>query len=295
MGLTANVLASGSGWRVQDVVCTFGPHDRPFAERHHGVCVAAVTEGTFQYRSTLGSAVLAPGALLLGNDRHAFECRHEHGTGDRCLSFRLTPEFLEGVVAAIPGVRRAVFSAPLLPPQSGLLPIIAAAEAAREDGDTAAFEEVALRLAGAVAAVLAGTKGRPPAPSRRHERQITAALRRIEAQADEPLSLADLAHEAAMSPYHFLRSFRALVGMTPAPVHPAHAAQSCCGASAADGRQHLGDRVCSGLQRSVDVQSSLSAHHGAQSERLSRFIAPVTGKQRGTRQTQRQFVHCILR
>ena len=79
----------------------------------------------------------------------------------------------------------------------------------------AAFEEVALRLAGAVAAVLAGTKGRLPAPSRRHERQITAALRRIEAQADEPLSLADLAHEAAMSPYHFLRSFRALVGMTP--------------------------------------------------------------------------------
>jgi AraC family transcriptional regulator len=76
MALTANVLASGPGWRVQDVVCTFGPHDRPFAERHHGVCVAAVTEGTFQYRSTLGSAVLAPGALLLGNDHHAFECRH---------------------------------------------------------------------------------------------------------------------------------------------------------------------------------------------------------------------------
>jgi AraC family transcriptional regulator len=215
MALTANVLASGAGWRVQDVICTFGPHDRPFAERHHGVCVAAVTEGTFQYRSTLGSAVLAPGALLLGNDRHAFECRHEHGTGDRCLSFHLTPEFLEGVVAAIPGVRRAAFSAPLLPPHPGLLPIIATAEAAREDGDAAAFEEVALRLAGAVATVLAGTKRRTPAPTGRHERRITAALRRIEAQADEPLSLADLAQDAAMSPYHFLRSFRALVGMTP--------------------------------------------------------------------------------
>jgi len=63
--------------------------------------------------------------------------------------------------------------------------------------------------------VLAGTKGWTPATSRRHERQITTALRRIEAQADEPLPLADLAREAAMSPYHFLRSFRALVGMTP--------------------------------------------------------------------------------
>jgi AraC family transcriptional regulator len=215
MALTAHVLASGRGWRVEDVVCTFGPHDRPFAERHDGVCVAAVTGGTFQYRSTLGSAVLAPGALLLGNDHHAFECRHEHGTGDRCLSFQLTPEFLEDVVAAIPGVRRTAFSAPRLPPHPGLLPIIAAAETAREDADAAAFEEVALRLAGAVAAVLAGTKGTGPAPSRGHERRITAALRRIEAHADEPLSLADLAREAAMSPYHFLRSFRAMVGMTP--------------------------------------------------------------------------------
>jgi AraC-like DNA-binding protein len=206
MALTANVLASGAGWRVQDVICTSGPHDRPFAERHQGVCLAAVTQGTFQYRSTLGSAVLAPGALLLGNDHHAFECRHEHGTGDRCLSFRLTPEFLEGVVAAVPGVRRADFSAPRLPPHPALLPIIAVAEAARADGDAAAFEEVVLRLAGAVTAVLAGTNGRAPASSRRHERQITAALRRIEVSADEPLTIADLAHEAAMSPYHFVRS-----------------------------------------------------------------------------------------
>jgi AraC-like DNA-binding protein len=215
MALTANVLASGAGWRVQDVICTFGPHDRPFAERHHGVCLAAVMQGTFQYCSTLGSATLAPGALLLGNDRHAFECRHEHSNGDRCLSFRLTPEFLEGVVAASPGVRRAAFSAPRLPPHPGLLPIIAAAEAAREDSDAAAFEEVVLRLVGAVAAVLAGTNGRAPAPSRRHERQITAALRRIEASADEALTIADLARDAAMSSYHFLRSFRAVVGMTP--------------------------------------------------------------------------------
>ncbi len=215
MALTSHVLASGAGWRVEDVICTFGPHDRPFAERHDGVCVAAVTGGTFQYRSTLGSAVLAPGALLLGNDHHAFECRHEHGTGDRCLSFQLTPEFVEGVVTAVPGVRRIAFSAPRLPPHPLLLPIVAAAEAAREDADVAAFEEVALRLAGAVSAALAASTPRPPAPSRRHERGISAALRRIEAEADEPLPLADLARGAGMSPYHFLRTFRAMVGMTP--------------------------------------------------------------------------------
>ena len=33
--------------------------------------------------------------------------------------------------------------------------------------------------------------------------------------ADEPLPLSELAGVAAMSPYHFLRTFRAVVGMTP--------------------------------------------------------------------------------
>ena len=215
MALASRLLASGSGWRVADAVCSFGPHDRAYEEQHGAVCIAAVTAGTFRYRSTLGSAVLAPGALLLGNDRHCFECGHEHGVGDRCLSFQFTPEFLQGVVAAVPGARRLAFTVPRLPPHPALLPIVAAAEAAREDGDTAEFEELAVRLAGAVSAALAETKRSSRAPSRRDEKRIAAALHRIEAQADEPLALSDLAGAAAMSPYHFLRTFRAVVGMTP--------------------------------------------------------------------------------
>ncbi len=215
MAPASRLLASGSGWRVADAVCSFGPHDRPYEEQHGAACIAAVTAGMFRYRSTLGSAVLAPGALLLGNDRHCFECGHEHGVGDRCLSFQFTPEFLQGVVAAVPGARRLTFTVPRLPPHPALLPIVAAAEAAREDGDTAEFEELAVRLAGAVSTALAETRRSSHAPSRRDEKRIAAALHRIEAQADEPLSLSDLAAEAAMSPYHFLRTFRAVVGMTP--------------------------------------------------------------------------------
>jgi len=84
-----------------------------------------------------------------------------------------------------------------------------------QDGDGAEFEELALRLAGAVYAALAETTRRAAAPSRRDERRISRALRLIEARADEPLSLPDLACAAAMSPYHFLRTFRTVVGMTP--------------------------------------------------------------------------------
>jgi len=215
MALASQLLASGPGWRVEDVVCDCGPHDRPFEERHDDVCVAAVTGGSFQYRSTQGSAVLAPGALLLGNHRHAFECSHEHGVGDRCLAFHFTPAFLEDVIGAVPGARRTAFTVPRLPPLAALLPIVAAAEAAREAGEGAAFEELALRLVGAAAGALAETQARMRAPTRRDQRRIAAALRLIERHAQEPLSLADLAKTAAMSRYHFLRTFRAVVGSTP--------------------------------------------------------------------------------
>jgi AraC family transcriptional regulator len=215
MALTSRLLACGTGWRVEDVVCTAGPHDRPFEERHDGVCIAAVTHGTFRYRSTLGSAVLAPGALLLGNDCHCFECSHDHGVGDRCLSFQFAPEFLETVVGVIPGARRMSFTVPRLPPNAALLPIVAAAEIARDDGDAGGLEEAALRVAGAASCAFADSKGRDPAPKSRDEKRIGAVLRRIEAQADESLSVSELARGAAMSPYHFLRTFRAVVGMTP--------------------------------------------------------------------------------
>ena len=215
MGATSHLLASGPGWRVDDVVCTAGPNDRAFEEQHEGMCIAAVMEGSFQYRTTQGSAVLAPGALLLGNHRRCFECGHEHGVGDRCLSVHFTPEFLETVVAAVPGARQVSFASPSLPPLPALLPILAAGEAARDDCDGAALEELALQIAGSVSAILAGTKATTRTPSPRDAKRVTAALRLIEEQAHEALSLADLARQAAMSPYHFLRTFRAVVGMTP--------------------------------------------------------------------------------
>ena len=215
MTTTAHPLATGPGWRVDDVICTAGPHDRPFEERHDSICIAAVTEGSFQYRTTEGSAVLAPGALLLGNHGHCFECGHAHGVGDRCLSFHFAPEFFEGVLASVPGARQLAFPIPRLPPLPSLIPVMAAAEVARDAGDAGDLEELALQLAGVVAAALVDASKEAAAPSRRDQQRIAAALRRIETDAHESLSLVGLAREAAMSPYHFLRTFRAVVGMPP--------------------------------------------------------------------------------
>ena len=149
-----HLRASGPGWRVEDVTCSAGPHDRPFEEQHELVCVAAVTRGTFQYRTPNGRATLVPGALMLGNPGVCFECGHEHGVGDRCLSFHFHPEFFEEIVASVPGARRFSFTIPRLPPSEMLLPVIAAAEAAADD---LGFEEAALRVAAAAATAESGS------------------------------------------------------------------------------------------------------------------------------------------
>ena len=135
--------------------------------------------------------------------------------GDRCLAFSFTPALLESVVSAVPGTRRTTFAVPHLPPLPDLLPLLATAEAAREAEDAAELEELGLRLAGAVAATLTDDRRPASAPSRRDERRISDALRRIEARADEPLALAEMAGEAGMSPFHFLRTFRQVAGVTP--------------------------------------------------------------------------------
>ncbi|HEX8757059.1 MAG TPA: hypothetical protein VF745_12035 [Steroidobacteraceae bacterium] len=85
MALAAKVLASGSGWRVSDVVCTFGPRDPCHVGQHSAYGIALVTDGNFRYRTAQGSALMTPGSLLLGNEGACFECGHQHARGDRCL------------------------------------------------------------------------------------------------------------------------------------------------------------------------------------------------------------------
>ncbi len=86
MAMISHPLASGPGWQVRDLVCNSGPGDRPFEEQHEAACIAVVTEGSFQYRTHDGAAVLVPGAVLLGAHGSCYECGHEHVVG------RLTPQ-----------------------------------------------------------------------------------------------------------------------------------------------------------------------------------------------------------
>src|SRR3978361_1465099 len=172
-----HTLASGSGWSVSDILCSSGRRDRRFEEQHLSVCIAAVGRGSFQYRTAQGAGTLTPGAILLGNPGRCFECGHDHGTGDRCLSFQFDPAYFEAVLSSVPCVRTEAFPVARLP---SLAPAIAAAELACTGDDPARLEETALDLAANVGSVRVHHSRPENAPSWRDEKRIAAALRRTE-------------------------------------------------------------------------------------------------------------------
>src|SRR5215469_7358870 len=80
-------IASGVGWSIEDVLCDLGPHDKPSEEQFNRMTIAAVLGGTFECGTRSRKALLYPGAFLLGNAGAGFECGHDHGEGDHCVSF----------------------------------------------------------------------------------------------------------------------------------------------------------------------------------------------------------------
>jgi len=210
-GATFRMLASGDGWRVCDVICTSDPRDRAFEEQHEHVAIAVVVAGTFQYRTAARRELLTPGALLFGNPGQPYECSHDHGRGDRCISFQYSPSFFEQLLEAA-----ARFRASRLPPLRASAPLIARACAAMAAEATASWEtlaiEMAVEMTGLANDLGAGATATWPS---RTEARVTRAIRAMEHDTDAAVSLRELAVEAGLSPFHFLRTFTRITGVTP--------------------------------------------------------------------------------
>lgn len=208
-------IACGPGWSFDEFVCGAGPQDRPFEERHDGVSIAAVVSGTFTYATDAGRALLHPGALLLGNHGACYQCGHEHGRGDRCLSVRLSPDWFGEIAATSAGSSRFRFPVAMLPAAREILSPAVLLEALRVPGGELDLEE---RLVGFVTAAVRALSGAPYAAQRvsaADARRVSRAVRYIERHAAEPLDLDRLASVAAASKFHFLRIFRRAIGLTP--------------------------------------------------------------------------------
>lgn len=212
---TSRVLARGDGWSVLDVICTSGPGDRPYEERHSAVSIAIITSGTFEYRTTVGRALMTPGSMLLGATGRCFECGHAHAEGDRCISFRYETEYFERLATDAGAMKSARgFGVPRLPPLRETS--AAVVEASRGLlGHDVAWEELAIRLGALVARSSQREPPRTISAPPRVERRVTAVVREIDRSSHRELPLSRMAAMAGLSPFHFLRTFERVTGLTP--------------------------------------------------------------------------------
>lgn len=209
----SRLLARGSDWSAYDKVCTAGPHDRPFDEQHSRTSLAVVLSGTFQYRTSTGRELMSPGSLLLGNKGDLYSCGHEHSTGDRCVSFHYSDEFCEDLPEYSSDRKFHIARIPALRELSPLTARVAAR--LHEASEEAVIHEIALQLLDRAIRLQSGLSLRGRAADASSLARITRVLRRIEAEPTAPCALPDLAAEARLSPFHFLRCFEELTGTTP--------------------------------------------------------------------------------
>ena len=88
-------------------------------------------------------------------------------------------------------------------------------EAVEEGSAPVALHEAAFEIAAAALTATQNTIALGRKNSFRNERAAMRAARYIDTHYGEPCSLEDLAAQADMSPFHFLRVYRRVVGQTP--------------------------------------------------------------------------------
>jgi AraC-like DNA-binding protein len=214
-GMSPRVLAQGEGWTVADVICTCGPGDRPYEEQHERSTVAVVLDGSFQLRSTQGRELMTPGSLMLGSPGQCFECGHEHGEGDRCVSFWYAPDYFERLAFDAGARGRARFKTVRVPPVRSLSSLVACAAAGATGVPDVPWAELGATLAVEAVEVAAAQSIRSGAFPPNTEARVTRAIRTVDRHPDASLTLETLAREAGLSPFHFLRTFERLTGATP--------------------------------------------------------------------------------
>lgn len=212
MTISADLIASGDGWTASHMRCCAGPADAAFEEEHGRICVAIVVEGSFEYRSSKGPATLVPGAILLGEPGEGFECRHEHSIGDRCIAFHFSPDLFESRMVELAGLRATLSGRPALPPSPAHTGVLVHADQLLSGGGCA--EEFGHMLLGRVASTERPEPFAAPFPGAKAKR-IQDVVHAIEKGAHQGQSLSEFAQSAGMSPFHFLREFKGLTGMTP--------------------------------------------------------------------------------
>jgi AraC-like DNA-binding protein len=195
---------------VTEFRCTAVPGDKPFTEQYASHSISYVRKGSFGCLTRGRSFELVVGSILVGHPGDEFVCTHDHVCGDECLSFFLDPELVE-TIGDDSGVWR-VGAAPPLPELMVLGELAQAVACGRSD---IGLDEVGALFAHRFVEVVSG-RPRQPAPSKARDRRraVETALW-IDAHSHQEIDLEDVAAQAGISPFHFLRLFASVLGVTP--------------------------------------------------------------------------------
>ena len=208
--MAATTLLQRGSICVSDFRCSAGPDDTPFAEQFGSHSISYVRKGSFGCHSRGRFFELVAGSILVGHPGDEYRCTHDHVCGDECLSFFLSPELVEAI-----GDRAQVWQIGAAPPLPELMVLGELAQAAAEGRSDVGLDEVGALFASRFVEVVSG-RTREPAPvkARDRRRAVEAALW-IDANSHRELDLEGAAAQADISPFHFLRLFSSVLGVTP--------------------------------------------------------------------------------
>ena len=190
--------------------CDAGPDDTPFAECRTGHSIAYVRSGSFGCHCRAGFFELVAGSMLVGAPGEEYTCTHEHVSGDVCLSFFLSEEMVD----ALNG-QREIWRVGATPPLPELMVLGERAQTAADGNSDIGLDEVGQILAGRFVDVVSGKPRKPATPNARDRRRAVEAALWIDDNSHDEVDLEQAARQAGLSPFHFLRLFSSVLGVTP--------------------------------------------------------------------------------
>lgn len=204
-------LLESTSLSVFDYRCTMGPDDKPFPEQHARHSLSYVRKGSFGYETRGCSHELVAGAVMLGHAGDEYTCSHPHHVcGDECLSFQLSPALADEM-----GVHKNALRTGCVPPTPELMVYGELAQAAGRGSSDIGLDEAAMLFVSRFVETTSGKAQKAaPATARDRRRAVESALW-IDAHADRPIDLESTAKAAGVSPFHFLRLFSNVLGVTP--------------------------------------------------------------------------------
>jgi AraC-like DNA-binding protein len=208
--MTATPLFQRDSISVFDFRCTAGPGDKPYVEQHRCHSVSYVRKGSFGCRSRGRSFELVAGSVLVGHPGGEYMCTHDHVCGDECLSFFLSPELAEAI-----GDRAGIWQVGAAPPLPELMVLGELAQAAASGRSDIGLDEVGQLFASQFVETVSGRGQKPMAAAAKDRRRAVETALWIDAHSHREIDLEQAAAQADISPFHFLRLFSGVLGVTP--------------------------------------------------------------------------------